>query len=274
LVPWFEPPALHLGPVTLQGFGLVAALGVFLALQVAAAASRRRGLDPRPLRDFAVWGVVAGIAGGHAVHLLAYHPEELADPRRVLQFWEGLSSYGGLLGGTVAAAIWFRARRVRLSDYADPLALGLASGWGVARIGCFLVHDHPGSRTTFPLAVRFPGGARHDLGLYDALVLLTLAAILVALFRRRRLERRLLPLLGVAYGTSRFLLDFLRARDLPYSDPRYLGWTPAQYASVALVAWGAWRLARPVPPAASAPPAVPETGPVPGAPGPTGAPCA
>ena len=270
MIPWFEPPALHLGPVTLQGFGLVAALGVLLALRVAAAASRRRGLDPRPLRDFAVWGVVAGIFGGHAVHLLAYHPEELADPRRVLQFWEGLSSYGGLLGGAAAAAIWFRLHRVRLADYGDPLALGLASGWGVARIGCFLVHDHPGSRTTFPLAVAFPGGARHDLGLYDALVLLSLAALLAALFRRGRLEGRLLPLLGVAYGASRFLLDFLRARDLPYSDPRYLGWTPAQYASVALVAWGAWRLLRPAPPPSTAPPEASAGEP---SPGPPGAPC-
>jgi phosphatidylglycerol:prolipoprotein diacylglycerol transferase len=244
VIPWFEPPALHVGSATIQAFGVVVVLGVILAVRVAARAARRQGLDPRPILDFAPWGVAAGVLAGHAVHLLAYHPEELCDPARVFRFWEGLSSYGGLLGGVVAALAWFRLHRVRLSDYGDPLALGLATGWGVARIGCFLVHDHPGSLSSFPLAVRFPGGARHDLGLYEALVLLALAAILAALSRRRWLEGRLLALLGVTYGTARFLLDFLRARDLPYVDPRHLGLTPAQFASVAVVAWGAWSLSR------------------------------
>jgi phosphatidylglycerol:prolipoprotein diacylglycerol transferase len=106
------------------------------------------------------------------------------------------------------------------------------------------VHDHPGRLTGFPLAVRFPGGARHDLGLYEAIVLFAIAALLWRLWSRRRLEGRLLGLLAVLYGFARFLLDFLRASDVAYADARYAGLTPAQYGSVLLVAWGAWRLAR------------------------------
>ena len=52
-------------------------------------------------------------------------------------------------------------------------------------------------------------------------------------------------MLAVGYGTARFVLDFLRATDLPYSDARYLGLTPAQFAALALVAYGVVRLARP-----------------------------
>ncbi|HET9754819.1 MAG TPA: prolipoprotein diacylglyceryl transferase family protein, partial [Myxococcales bacterium] len=115
-------------------------------------------------------------------------------------------------------------------------------GWMVARLGCFSVHDHPGVLTSFPLAVAFPNGARHDLGFYDALVLGALSVALYALDRRGRLRDRLLPLLAVLYGTSRFLLDFLRARDLPYTDARYLGLTPAQFACIALVIWGSWKI--------------------------------
>lgn len=256
MIPYLPPPELHLGPITIQAFGLLSALGVFVGVRVASRAAAARGLDGRVLLDFSIWAVVAGILFGHLVHLVAYHPEELRDPRRVLQFWEGLSSYGGLLGGALAAAVWFRRHRIRLGDYGDALAVGLAPGWAVARLGCFLVHDHPGELTTFPLAVRFPGGARHDLGLYDALVLLVLSAVLAVLWRRRLLEGRLLPLLGLLYAVPRFLLDFLRARDIPYADARYLGLTPAQYASILLAAWAAWRLARP-----TAPVAGPEAGP-------------
>jgi phosphatidylglycerol:prolipoprotein diacylglycerol transferase len=245
LIPWFEPPTLQVGPITVQAFGVLAALGVATGVRTAAWAAGRRGLDPRPVLDFAIWGVLAGVAVGHLVHVGLYHPEELRSPRRVLEFWDGLSSFGGLAGGIAAAMVFFRMRRVPLGRYGDAFAVGMPTGWAIARIGCFLVHDHPGRLTHFPLAVAFPGGARHDLGLYEAVVLFAIAALLWRLWVLRRLEGRLLGLLAVLYGGARFLLDFLRASDVAYADARYAGLTPAQYGSILLLAWGAWRLGRP-----------------------------
>lgn len=244
VIPWFELPSLTLGPIQVQSFGVLSALGILLAAALVSRAARQLGKDPRVPVDFTVVGVLAGVVGGHLVHLLAYHPEELAEPWRVFVLWDGLSSMGGLLGGVVAAIVWFRMKRIPLQEYADAFALGMAPGWGVARIGCFTVHDHPGVLTSFPLAVRFPDGPRHDLGLYEAILLLSLGAVLWALHRRGALRGALLPLLAVSYGLARFLLDFLRARDVPYADARHLGLTFAQYAGVALVAWGAARLVR------------------------------
>jgi phosphatidylglycerol---prolipoprotein diacylglyceryl transferase len=244
LIPWFELPSLSLGPFTIQSFGVLSALGILAAVNLAARGARETGKNPQVILDFAVAGVLTGVIVGHLVHLFFYHPEELEDPWRVLKFWEGLSSMGGLLGGIIAAAVYFRRKRIRFHDYGDAFALGVAPGWGIARIGCFTVHDHPGSHTDFFLAVRFPDGGRHDLGLYEAIVLLSLAAILWVFHRRGVMRDRLLGLLAVAYGIARFLLDFLRARDVAYADARYLGLTPAQYVALALVAYGAWAIAR------------------------------
>lgn len=251
MIPYYELPSLHLGPFTIQAFGILAALGVYTAARIASREAARHGQDPRVLADYAIWGVAGGVLMGHVVHLFAYHPEELRDPWRVLAFWEGLSSFGGLLGGVLAAVIFFRRRKLRFHDYADALALGVAPGWGIARVGCFVIHDHPGVKTTFPLAVDFPRsaaatlgfwGQRHDLGLYDAIALFAFAAVLFALDRAGRLRGRLLPLLALLYGTSRFLLDILRATDVPYADARYLGLTPAQYFCFGLWAYGLWGL--------------------------------
>jgi phosphatidylglycerol:prolipoprotein diacylglycerol transferase len=244
VIPWFELPSLSLGPFTIQSFGVLSAAGILAAVALSQRAAARLGHDPKVILDFSVVGVLAGVVGGHLVHLLFYHPEELAEPWRLLKVWEGLSSMGGLGGAIVAAIVWFRAKGIRFADYADAFALGMAPGWGVARVGCFTVHDHPGVHTGFFLAVRFPDGPRHDLGLYEALVLFALGALLWALHRRGALAGRLLALLGVLYGIARFLLDFLRASDVPYADARHLGLTFAQYAAVALVVWGAVRLAR------------------------------
>lgn len=260
LIPWFEPRGLSLGPFTLQTFGVLSALGVLVGALLAARAARADGLDGQTVLDFAVVGVAAGVLGGHLVHLGFYHREELADPWRILVFWEGLSSMGGLLGAMVAALLWFRRKGIAFAPFADAYALGLAPGWGIARVGCFTVHDHPGIRSDFPLAVAFPGGARHDLGLYEALLLFALAALLWTLRRRGRLRGSLLPLLALLYGTGRFLLDFLRARpgELPYTDARQWGLTFAQWFALGLVAYGLARLV----PRALGRPAAP-AGPVP-----------
>jgi phosphatidylglycerol:prolipoprotein diacylglycerol transferase len=121
----------------------------------------------------------------------------------------------------------------------------------VARIGCFFVHDHPGVRTDFPLAVDFPvrmyGGPRHDLGLYDVFVLGAISLVLYALKTRRPREGRLMGVLAVLYTVARFLLDFLRASDLSFVDRRYAGLTPAQYVVVGLFGVGVWLLLRPAP---------------------------
>jgi phosphatidylglycerol---prolipoprotein diacylglyceryl transferase len=246
LIPYFVIPPLQIGPVAIQPFGILAAAGVWLASALLLRGARRRGLDEAPLRDFPAWALAVGVICGHLVHLLFYHPEELREGGvlQLLKVWDGLSSTGGVLGGVLAAAVFFRARRIPFSRYSDVFALALAPGWAVARLGCFSVHDHPGRLTTFLLAVAFPDGARHDLGLYDALVLFALNGLLYALERRQVLKDSLLAVLALGYGTARFFLDFLRATDLPYSDARYLGLTPAQYAAIALVVYGLVRLAR------------------------------
>ena len=259
LISWFEPPSLALGPFTLQTFGVLSALGVLAGVQLAARAARKDGLDGKAVLDFAVVAIAAGVLGGHLVHLGFYHREELRDPWRVLKVWEGLSSMGGLLGAMVAAALWFRRRRLDFRPYGDAFALGLAPGWGIARVGCFTVHDHPGVRSDFLLAVDFPGGPRHDLGLYEAVLLFALAALLWSLRRRGVLRGRLLPLLALLYGVGRFLLDFLRARpgDLPYTDARQLGLTFAQWFALGLVAYGVARLSRAGSPGSPAAPGAP-----------------
>jgi phosphatidylglycerol---prolipoprotein diacylglyceryl transferase len=261
MIPYFQPPPLKLGPLSLEAFGLLAALGIFLASYLLTRHAARQGLTTQPLSDFAPWAIVGGLLGGHWVHLFLYHPEELSKgPLQVLKVWDGLSSFGGLFGGVIATLLFFRRHRLALRPYADAFALSVAPGWAVARIGCFLAHDHPGSLTDFPLAVAFPAGARHDLGLYDALLLGAITAVLYVLHHRHLLRARLLPLLALLYAPARFAFDFLRARDLAYVDARYLGLTPAQYGCLALLAFAAWGLLhwRPQPSSAQAPPLSPQ----------------
>ncbi len=272
MIPYFMSPRLPLGPFNIELFGVFSALGIYLTTRIGIARANERGLQTKILADYAFWGVVTGVVVGHLVHLFAYHPEELAKPYQIFKLWDGLSSMGGVLGGVIAAVVLFRVKKLSVMEYGDVAAPPIALGWAIARVGCFTVHDHLGVRTTFPLAVAFPDGPRHDLGLYDALLLGAIAAVLFWLSKRGMFRHRLLAVLAVLYAPGRFLFDFLRASDVPYHDARYLGLTPAQYACFILIGWGLFMIARPVkatataaaaaepPPAEPPPPASPEPG--------------
>ncbi len=255
MIPFFKSPVLEL-PLgqRVDIFGVLSAAGVALGAYLAAREARRYwpGND-EPLRGVVTWAVLFGLYGGHFMHLFAYHPELLSwrDPLLVLRFWEGLSSMGGVLGALLGIFVYFRRIREPISPYLDALALGAAPGWAVARVGCFLVHDHPGVLTTSPFAVNFPvleyGGPRHDLGLYDAVALALIGVLLHVLKLYRPREGRLMGVLAVTYSAQRFFTDFLRASDLSFVDRRFFGLTPAQYVVAVLFAVGVWLLVRKAP---------------------------
>ncbi len=244
MIPYIRPPSIDLGFTQVEPFGILTALGLLLGTYFIAKAAKLEGKDPKPVQDFVVWALVGGVIVGHLMHLFLYHPEELdKSPYQIFRVWDGLSSTGGMIGGTLAVLLFFKWKGMKAREWMDAIALGITPGWAVARMGCFMVHDHPGRPTTFPLAVDFPanvlpGGPRHDLGLYEAIVLLGITALIWTLRSRGVLKGALLPFTVLIYGVCRFALDFLRATDLRYVDARYFGLTPAQYVALAFVIYG------------------------------------
>jgi phosphatidylglycerol:prolipoprotein diacylglycerol transferase len=254
-IPYYELPALRLPfDQKIDIFGVVSAIAVFLGAWIAAKEARNYAkVSDQPLRDVVPWAVGFGLIGGHFMHLFAYHPELLTEAAKIsawtvvkviLSVWDGLSSMGGVLGALLGIFIYFRKEKIPLTPYLDPLALGTSVGWSLGRFGCFLVHDHPGVKTDFFLAVEFPGGPRHDLGLYDMFVLMAIAGVLYTVKRTRPPAGTLMGLLAVLYTVPRFFLDFLRASDLSFVDRRYAGLTPGQYTVVGIFAVGVWLIAR------------------------------
>lgn len=244
MVPYIRPPNIDLGFTQIEPFGLLTAVGLLIGTFLIAKAAKKDGKDPTPVQDFVIFALVGGVITGHLMHLFLYHPEELSkSPYQILKVWDGLSSTGGMLGGALAVFLFFKIKKLPLKDYLDPIALGIIPGWGVARVGCFMVHDHPGKPTDFFLAVDFPasvfpGGPRHDLGLYEALFLFALGGLLWTLRSKQILRGAYLPLGVLIYGVVRFFLDFLRATDLNYVDARYFGLTPAQFVAIGFVIYG------------------------------------
>lgn len=243
MLPYIRQPTLSLGPLTIHAFGVMVAIAVIVGAAFVKRRARLDGLDSETAMRLVTWVVVAGFLGAHLVDRFVYFPAAtLADPWSVLRPWEGLSSFGGFLGGAIGAALF--VRRARLGSetwrYVDAVAYGLPFGWVFGRIGCFLAYDHPGAPTSFFLGEVYEDGiVRHNLGLEEGLYTIPVAALFWALGRRRRPAGFFTGLLAVVYAPVRFTLDFLRIVDV-----RYLGLTPGQYGAAALLAAGLFVLAR------------------------------
>lgn len=241
MIPYWREPAFELLGFTLHGWGLMVSTGILVGFVLARRRARALGLDPRAVLGLGISVVVTGFLTAHVVDVVFYSQQLFAERtvtprhfewRELYRVWHGYSSFGGFLGAVIAALVYRRATRLRLSEYVDPVLWGFVPGWMLGRIGCFLAHDHPGARSDFFLAVRFPSGTRHDLGLYEALLAAFLGLAMVALDRRGL--RRVAPgVVIAAYAIARFGFEMLRWR-----DARYLGLTPAQYGAIPLLVLG------------------------------------
>ncbi len=242
MIPYIESHSFFIGPVQIQTWGTFVALGFLSATYIAARRAKSLNLDPKIIWDTAFWILIAAMIGARAFHVVFYEPAfYLANPLEAFNpLRPGFAFFGGLAGGAFAAFLVLKKRGVEFLAYADTLAWGIPWGCGIGRIGCFLIHDHPGTLSSFAGAVEYPDGARHDLGLYLSWLGFGIGIIFLILsryvIRGTRYEK---PGFWVGaflllYSVARFLLDFLRI-----GDTRWAVLTPTQWLLIPTAALGA-----------------------------------
>jgi phosphatidylglycerol:prolipoprotein diacylglycerol transferase len=241
MIPYFELRTIALGPVTIQVWGLLVALGVLAAAFASARLAKARGQKPEIIWDMTAWVIAGAFLLARVFVVLFYDPAfYFSHPVDILKIWEGgWSVMGGFLGGALTAIWYMRRKKVDVFAYADTTMFGIPLGLFIGRIGCFLIHDHPGTATDFLLGVQYPDGiVRHDHGLYLSLNGLFLFLTFLILLKRKAKTGTFLIVGLIWYGIVRFGLDFLRATDGDVVDSRYFHLTPAQYASILMILFG------------------------------------
>ncbi len=242
-MPYLHVPPFQFGPFAFHIFGLITLLAVILGVKATRYRAAELGLDVGVIDRLMPWLCVGVLLGAHLVSVLLYSPDRLLrEPLLLLKLWDGLSSFGGIIGGLVAAVLFLRRLGLTTRHYRQALLFGAVVSLLVGRFGCSVAHDHPGKETTASFAVKgWPtaemperglgfysdGPRRHDLGLYEFLFLIPLTGILYGLRRVRPFEDFHLVVVLLLYTPLRFFLDFLRD-----FEKRYWGLTPGQYFSI------------------------------------------
>jgi phosphatidylglycerol---prolipoprotein diacylglyceryl transferase len=283
MIDYIHVNEIKLGPVSLQPFGLLVALGVAVGMKLATWRGRRLGLPAEELSSFIGWMLVAGFIGGHVLDEIFYHPAQIVEaPWTLVYLWAGLSSFGGFTGALLGVVLWKfyemkpmfdvgpfvsivrpvrRATPALIRPYADVILAVFPVAWVFGRMGCTVVHDHPGliARGWMPLAVAYGPGPvesfglfelrhgnvpRYDLGLLEMVFAVLVSLVFAATWKKRLPMGWYAAVLPIVYAPVRFGLDFLRLDDPAGGDLRYGSLTPAQWACIALLLGGLFLYSR------------------------------
>ena len=170
MVPYFSVPDIPWLP--LSPFSLLVLTGFLAGIMWSVHQGRQVGVSAREVVEMGILVVIPAYLGSHILMLVLYYPQKLLqNPSIMLNFDQGLSSIGGLVTAVLAFYIYLAltGNRSRWLVFGDVLMQGFIVGWIFGRLGCTLIHDHPGILTDFFLAVPYPDGMRHDLGFYEFL---------------------------------------------------------------------------------------------------------
>ena len=233
-------PEIHIGPVTLQTFGLMFALAFIAA---GALIWKRLGEIGKPVDwayEIGFAALLGGIVGSRLYYVVQNYDSVSDDLIGNLFSGSGLVWYGGAIGGAVAVLLWAAYRRFLGLALLDLVAPALALGYAIGRCGCQLSGDGDyGKPWDGPWAMAYPDGtvptdvAVHPTPIYETLAMGLGAWILWQL--RDRFRTGVLFALYLLYaGAERFLVEFLRR-----NEDAALGLTTAQLESLAMIAAGA-----------------------------------
>ena len=218
-----SPPSgnLTLGPLRLTAYGLMVALSVVVATEIARRRARTRRIHPNAITAIATCAVPAGLVGARLYHVATdwrRYEDRWIDAFKV---WEGgLGIPGGLAAGVIAGLWVARRRGIVLVDALDVVAPALPIGQAIGRWGNWWNQELFGRPTALPWALeinpvhRPPGfetaATYHPAFLYESTWNVALAAVLVLLDRRRLPPGALFAVYVSGYGSGRLWIEALR----------------------------------------------------------------
>ena len=212
-------PEIHLGPITLQSFGLMMGLGFVVAGILASKRLKEIGRPADWAYEMVFAALVGGIVGARLWSIVENWDEAKDDVLGSIFSGSGLVFYGGLFGGGLGVMLWAKWRGVLDATTCDVAAPGLAAAYAIGRIGCQLAGDGDyGKAWDGPWAMAYPDGTVptteqvHPTPVYETL---TMGLVAWFLWHKRDAYRPggLFALYLVLAGAERFLVEFLRRND-------------------------------------------------------------
>ena len=154
-------PEIHLGPLTLQTFGIAFALAFIAAGAVLGRRLKELGKPTDWAYELVFSALVGGIVGARLDFIIQNYDAVKDDLLGNLFSGSGLVWYGGAIGGAIGVGLWAWRRKMLNLALLDICAAPLALGYAIGRIGCQVSGDGDyGKAWDGPWAMAYPHGTK------------------------------------------------------------------------------------------------------------------
>lgn len=214
-------PVINLAGFRIWTWGLMNALATLSAAAVSVHEARYRRIDPLVLLRMWPWVAVSALVGAHLYYLAAVRGG-LPSLHDFFRLVDGTAIQGGMIGGVLAALVYFKLNKLGALPILDVCAPGAAFSHGVTRLGCFAAGCCYGKPTSMPWGVVFLnsnsqaplGIPLHPAQLYESALDFILAGILHASLKKHRgLDGNVFWKYIIGYSLIRFCVQFYRDDD-------------------------------------------------------------
>ena len=216
--------SIHIGPLRLNAYGLMIALGVIVAIRIAGRRAESRGVGTTDdFSSIAMWAVPAGVIGGRVYHVITDYELFRGQWLDALKIWEGgLGIWGGVALGVSVGAWRARVRGLNALAIVSCAVPAIAVAQAIGRWGNWWNQELFGSPTTLPWGLDISDYLTvkngysvdtlfHPTFLYESLGCLALAFVLIALEKRLQpAPGRILAWYVMGYSALRFGIEGLR----------------------------------------------------------------
>lgn len=209
-----------IGPITIHGYGLMMALGIFTAYYLLEYRAKKRGMDPDKIFYLTVWAVVSGLLGAKVLYLITRLPDLIADPSLIWQsIKDGFVVYGSIIGGVLGAFVYCKIGKLPFLKVFDLTVPGLALAQGIGRIGCLLAGCCYGMEVAEdnPIAIVFHDShyAPNDIPLLPTQIISSVLnvlhfAVLMLLSKKLKKDGQVATCYLIFYSIGRFILEYFR----------------------------------------------------------------
>jgi phosphatidylglycerol:prolipoprotein diacylglycerol transferase len=229
-----HPTFLHLGFLTIPTFGMLAAVGLMLALGLSLRTAAIVGLDRDRLWNAGLFAVIAAFVLSRLLLIATNLRTFFAYPILLLMV-PSLTPLGILLT-VIAMAIYLRTRSLPFFAVFDAWAPCATLAWAFLALGHLAEGSDPGLPSTLPWAVPIPSTSLriHPVALYTALAAVIITVLLFLHLSHRRRAGDTFALALFLAGLTQFFLTFLRQPTYFDSNPGTL-LDPIQWVALGMI---------------------------------------
>lgn len=147
-----NPIALTIGNINIYWYGILIALGIFLAILYTSNRSKDFKIDKSKYLDTIYISLIFAIISARLYYIIFYPGDYYKNnPSKIFNVFEGgIAIYGGIIGGIFIGIIVCKINKININSALDLSSLGLLIGQSIGRWGNFINQEAFGITTELP----------------------------------------------------------------------------------------------------------------------------